>query len=81
MSARVRDTIEEDGDRLTDLHVWRLGPGHYCAILSVATIRDTGAAFDRARLARFTTLSHVSIEVEPRAEDTRGPIRLYPNAL
>jgi cation diffusion facilitator family transporter len=64
MSARVRDAIEQDGDRLTDLHLWRLGPGHFGAILSVATIRDRGAAFYRARLAGFDTLSHVTIEVE-----------------
>ena len=67
MSARVRDTIEQDGDRLTDLHLWRLGPGHFGAILSVATIRDRGAAFYRAQLAGFKTLSHVTIEVEPRS--------------
>lgn len=66
MSSKVRDTIEQDGDRLTDLHLWRLGPGHFGAILSVATIRDRGAAFYRTRLAGFKTLSHVTIEVEPR---------------
>ena len=66
MSARLRDAIERDGDRLTDLHLWRLGPGHFGAILSVATIRNRGAAFYRARLTGFRTLSHVTIEVEPR---------------
>ena len=65
MSERLRDTIEQDGDRLTDLHLWRLGPGHFGAILSVATIRHRGAAFYRAQLAGFKTLSHVTIEVEP----------------
>jgi Co/Zn/Cd efflux system component len=34
MAERVRETIEADGDRLTDLHLWRLGPGHLGAILS-----------------------------------------------
>ena len=67
MSARVRDTIEQDGDRLTDLHLWRLGPGHFGAILSVATIRDRSAGFYRAQLAGFKTLSHVTIEVELRS--------------
>ena len=66
MSSRLRDTIEQDGDRLTDLHLWRLGPGHFGAILSVATIRDRGAAFYRGRLAGFKTLSHVTIEVDPQ---------------
>ena len=66
MSARVRDTIEQDGDRLTDLHLWRLGPGHFGAILSVATNRARTAGFYRAQLAGFKTLSHVTIEVVQR---------------
>jgi Co/Zn/Cd efflux system component len=28
MAQRMRAMIESDGDRLTDLHLWRLGPGH-----------------------------------------------------
>lgn len=66
MSARLRSTIEQDGDRLTDLHLWRLGPGHFGAILSVVTTQGREAAFYRARLAGFKTLSHVTIEVGPR---------------
>ena len=37
MAKRMRATIETGGDRITDLHLWRLGPGHLGAILSVAT--------------------------------------------
>ena len=39
MEKRMRDAIEADGDRLTDLHLWRLGPGHLGAIVSVSTAR------------------------------------------
>ena len=35
MAERMRAMIETDGDRLTDLHLWRLGPGHLGAIISV----------------------------------------------
>jgi len=28
MAQRMRAMLEADGDRLTDLHLWRLGPGH-----------------------------------------------------
>ena len=31
----LRKTIESDGSTLTDLHLWRLGPGHLGAIVSV----------------------------------------------
>jgi hypothetical protein len=33
----LRKTIESEGDRLADLHLWRLGPGHLGAIVSVVT--------------------------------------------
>ena len=60
----VRAAIEADGDHLTDLHVWRLGPGHLGAIVSVATARGRNARFYRERLTRFRSLSHLTIEVE-----------------
>jgi cation diffusion facilitator family transporter len=64
MAAGLRQAIEADGDTVSDLHVWRLGPGHLGAILSVVTTRARGPAFYRARLAHFRALSHVAIEVE-----------------
>lgn len=62
----VRAAIEADGDHLTDLHVWRLGPGHLGAIVSVATARGRNARFYRERLAGFP-LSHLTIEVEQQS--------------
>ena len=67
MAAKVRSAIEDDGDRLTDLHLWRLGPGHLGAILAISTARRRGAEFYRQRLARFGALSHVAIEVDQAA--------------
>jgi cation diffusion facilitator family transporter len=64
MAENIRDVIESDGDRLTDLHLWRLGPGHLGAIIAVRTHRPRGPEHYRARLARFRPLSHVTIEVE-----------------
>ena len=60
----VRAAIEADGDQLTDLHVWRLGPGHLGAIVSVATASGRTARFYRERLAQFHSLSHLTVEVE-----------------
>jgi cation diffusion facilitator family transporter len=64
MEERVRETIEADGDRLTDLHLWRLGPGHLAAILSVATRRQRGAGYYQSLLRRFRALSHVTVQVQ-----------------
>ena len=63
MTDRVRKAVEAEGDRLNDLHVWRIGPGHLGAIVSVATSTDRGVNFYREKLARFTLLSHLTIEV------------------
>jgi cation diffusion facilitator family transporter len=64
MADKLRQTIEEDGDKLADLHLWRLGPGHLGAIVSVNTLEARGPDHYRAKLARFRSLSHLTIEVQ-----------------
>jgi cation diffusion facilitator family transporter len=63
MAENLRRAIEHDGDQLTDLHLWRLGPGHLGAIVSVVTETERGEGHYRTRLARFRSLSHLTIEV------------------
>ncbi len=63
LTERLRREIETDGDHLTDLHVWRLGPGHLGAVLSVTTAGGRGPEDYRSRLRHFPSLSHVTIEV------------------
>ncbi len=63
VTAKIRQTIEAEGDTLHDLHIWRLGPGHLGAIVSVRTGQPRDAAYYRAKLTPFRTLSHVTIEV------------------
>ncbi len=64
----MRQAVEAGGDTLADLHLWRLGPGHLGAIVSVATAHAArGPDHYRALLARFPTLSHVTVEIR-RAE-------------
>ncbi|MDE2111996.1 MAG: CDF family Co(II)/Ni(II) efflux transporter DmeF [Alphaproteobacteria bacterium] len=67
MEQNLRQAIEQDGDRLGDLHLWRLGPGHLGAILSVVTNEPRGPAYYRAKLSRFHSLSHVTVEVDQQA--------------
>ncbi|MDQ2762835.1 MAG: CDF family Co(II)/Ni(II) efflux transporter DmeF, partial [Pseudomonadota bacterium] len=64
LSERLRQAIEADGDRLTDLHVWRLGPGHLGAVLSVVTGQNRRPEDYRQRLRHFGSLSHVTVEVQ-----------------
>ncbi|MBW9053692.1 CDF family Co(II)/Ni(II) efflux transporter DmeF [Rhizobium mesosinicum] len=59
----IRDAIEGDGDRITDLHVWQVGPGHHAAIVAVLTPQPRDTAFYKERLASLDELSHVTVEV------------------
>lgn len=63
LTGRVRSLIEGQGDRVADLHVWRLGPGHLGAIVSVLTDRGRGPDFYRDLLAPLCNLSHVTVEI------------------
>ena len=64
MAERMRAVLEADGDRLTDLHLWRLGPGHLGAILSIATRHRREAQYYQSLLGPFHDLSHVTVQVE-----------------
>jgi cation diffusion facilitator family transporter len=66
MAQRMRAMLEADGDRLTDLHLWRLGPGHLGAILSIATHTQRGPQYYQALLGGFHDLSHVTVQIERR---------------
>jgi cation diffusion facilitator family transporter len=67
MADNLRRAIESDGDRVADLHLWRLGPGHLGAVVSVVTPTQRSEADYRAKLARFRSLSHLTIEVRRAA--------------
>lgn len=57
----IRQVLEGNGDLLTDLHRWRLGPGHSGAVLAIQTPSTRGPDFYRQRLACFESLSHVTV--------------------
>jgi cation diffusion facilitator family transporter len=61
LEAEVRAHVESKGDaRITDLHIWRVGPGAHAAIVSV-----TGAVSGetvRSRLAPVHELAHLTVE-------------------
>jgi len=60
----IRDRLETKGDRVTDLHVWQVGPGHRAAVISVVSDQPLTPADYKSRLGGLRGLSHVTIEVE-----------------
>ena len=72
LHAEVRQRLTADGERLLDLHLWRLGPGHHAAIAVVASKAQLPPEAYRARLKDLPGLSHVTVEVRAEAG---GPAR------
>lgn len=60
----VRAAVEaRDGDRVTDLHVWRVSPEGWAAIVSVSSPSPLPADGYRALLPQRLGLEHVTVEV------------------
>lgn len=69
LAPEVRGRLERDGDRVTDLHLWQVGPGHLACIAAVVSDRPLAPSAYKARLADVPGLSHVTVEVEPCPAD------------
>lgn len=59
---RVIET-EDRESRITDLHIWRLGGPHLCAIVSIATPRPRSVGHYKRLLGDIDDLTHVTVEV------------------
>lgn len=61
LEAEVRGHVERKGDaRITDLHIWRVGPGAHAAIVSVTGPVDGETV--RSRLTSVHELTHLTVE-------------------
>lgn len=69
LAAAIRDRLETGGDRIADLHLWRVGPGHAAAIVALVSDRPRPPAEYKARLGDLAGLSHVTVEVNPCDQD------------
>lgn len=74
LAAAIRDRLEVAGDRVSDLHLWRLGPGHFGVIAAIVTDRPKQPDHYKERLAGIEGLSHLTIEVH--ACSGHGPVPL-----
>jgi cation diffusion facilitator family transporter len=66
----IRERIETKGDRVTDLHLWQIGPGHRAAVISVVSDNPLPPTTYKRRLGGLRGLSHVTIEVETCSQQT-----------
>jgi cation diffusion facilitator family transporter len=69
----IRQRIETNGDQVTDLHGWQLGPGHAAVMVSAVSNFPQAPA---ARLEGLAGLSHVTIEVNACGNAQNGERRV-----
>jgi cation diffusion facilitator family transporter len=60
----IRQRLETRGDRVTDLHLWQIGPGHRAAVISLISDDPLPPSKYKRRLSGLHGLSHVTVEVE-----------------
>ena len=72
LSGDIRNMIEtEMGARVSDLHLWKLGPGHSGLIVQMVAPDETSAETIKSLLRRrYPDLSHVTVEVAICADCT-----------
>jgi cation diffusion facilitator family transporter len=63
LSEAIHARLETGDDRIADLHVWRVGPGHHAAIVSLVSDAPRPVEHYKARLADLAHVSHVTVEV------------------
>ncbi|MBB3974665.1 CDF family Co(II)/Ni(II) efflux transporter DmeF [Hansschlegelia beijingensis] len=70
LERKIRERLEVGGDRVCDLHLWRVGPGHLSAIVALVTHEPREPEIYKAKLADLRELSHLTVEVN-RCTDAR----------
>ncbi|MEJ1964075.1 MAG: cation diffusion facilitator family transporter [Gammaproteobacteria bacterium] len=60
---RVRERLEREGACVSDLHIWRLGPGHSAVVATVVCPAGNKPDYFKKKLREMPTLSHVTVEV------------------
>ena len=64
MEGAIRARLEAGDDRITDFHLWQVGPGHCAAVISLISDAPLQPAIYKERLTDIKGLSHVTVEVE-----------------
>lgn len=62
LEAEIREAIEDGDASVTDLHVWRVGPGKFAAIVSLIAERPLAPSDYARRILIHDELVHVTIE-------------------
>ena len=62
LGERIRQLLETGEDCVSDLHVWRVGPGQYACIVALVSPQPQDPEHYRARLRSIGELAHITVE-------------------
>lgn len=62
LEQEIREAIEDGDARITDLHVWQVGPGNYAAIVSLVAADPLPPSDYAAKVTIHDELVHVTVE-------------------
>jgi cation diffusion facilitator family transporter len=71
LEEEIREAIEDGDAKIADLHVWRVGPGKYAAIVSLVAHEPLPSKLYADRVRIHEELVHVTIETH-RCEGVHG---------
>ncbi|WP_200954225.1 CDF family Co(II)/Ni(II) efflux transporter DmeF [Acidovorax sp. Root70] len=60
----IREAMAPTGSKVTDLHVWQVGPGHFAVIVSLTAPEPKEPSHYKALMAQIHELSHVTVEIQ-----------------
>jgi len=66
----ARNRVESDSDNIvSDIHIWRVGPVDYAAIISLVTHYPQPTEHYKNLVKEFKELSHLTVEVNTCVDD------------
>ncbi|WP_133513330.1 hypothetical protein [Candidatus Thiosymbion oneisti] len=78
----LKEKMESDADnRISDLHLWKVGPDDYAVIISLVTHFPQPVEHYRKLLSDIDNLSHITIEVNQCTSEpciTQKPSTAFP---
>jgi Co/Zn/Cd efflux system component len=74
LAGEVKQAIKTDADnRISDLHLWRVGPNRFAAIISLVTHHPREPAYYKGLFDGLKGLAHTTIEVNGCPGDSCPP--------
>jgi cation diffusion facilitator family transporter len=64
LAERIRERLEAGSDRVADLHLWRVGPGHTAVVIAIVSDEPHEPDHYKRRLHDLAGLSHITVEVQ-----------------